>query len=110
MDVQIVSPYVGFYNYQLDTAAAVATSRAINDELAMLSNELTRAFGLDGRDRRAGSAAERARINVNRMLTRAIRRIASASPELGRYLESTVRTGTFCVYLPDERLPIRWEL
>ena len=33
VDMQIVSPYVGFYNYNLDTAVAVATSRDINDEL-----------------------------------------------------------------------------
>ena len=34
VDVQVVSPYVGFYNYHLDAAVAVATSRAINDEIA----------------------------------------------------------------------------
>ena len=34
VDVHVVSPYVGFYNYQLDTPVAVATSRATNDEIA----------------------------------------------------------------------------
>jgi aminocarboxymuconate-semialdehyde decarboxylase len=34
VDVHVVSPYVGFYNYQLDTAIAVATAKAINDEIA----------------------------------------------------------------------------
>lgn len=34
VDVHVVSPYVGFYNYQLDTTVAVATSRATNDEIA----------------------------------------------------------------------------
>ena len=34
VDVHVVSPYVGFYNYQLDTAVALATSRATNDEIA----------------------------------------------------------------------------
>jgi aminocarboxymuconate-semialdehyde decarboxylase len=34
VDVHVVSPYVGFYNYQLDTAIATATARAINDEIA----------------------------------------------------------------------------
>ena len=28
VDVHVVSPYVGFYNYQLDAAVAAATSRA----------------------------------------------------------------------------------
>jgi aminocarboxymuconate-semialdehyde decarboxylase len=36
VDVHVVSPYVGFYNYQLDTAVAAATSRAINDEIATM--------------------------------------------------------------------------
>jgi aminocarboxymuconate-semialdehyde decarboxylase len=34
VDVHVVSPYVGFYNYELDTAVALATSRATNDEIA----------------------------------------------------------------------------
>ena len=34
VDVHVVSPYVGFYNYHLDTTAAVATARATNDEIA----------------------------------------------------------------------------
>jgi len=40
VDMQVVSPYVGFYNYRLDTATALATSRALNDEIA----EMTRAW------------------------------------------------------------------
>jgi len=34
VDVHVVSPYVGFYNYHLDTKVAVATARAINDEIS----------------------------------------------------------------------------
>ena len=34
VDVHVVSPYVGFYNYHLDTPVAVATSRATNDEIS----------------------------------------------------------------------------
>jgi aminocarboxymuconate-semialdehyde decarboxylase len=33
VDVHVVSPYVGFYNYHLDTAVALATSRETNDEI-----------------------------------------------------------------------------
>jgi hypothetical protein len=32
------------------------------------------------------------------------------SPPLGAHLERTVRTGTFCRYSPDPRLPISWRL
>ncbi len=34
VDVHVVSPYVGFYNYQLPPATATATARAINDEIS----------------------------------------------------------------------------
>jgi aminocarboxymuconate-semialdehyde decarboxylase len=33
VDVHVVSPYVGFYNYHLPTAVTVATARATNDEI-----------------------------------------------------------------------------
>jgi hypothetical protein len=35
----------------------------------------------------------------------AIRRIAGAHPDLGRHLTRSVRTGTFCVYDPDQPTP-----
>jgi aminocarboxymuconate-semialdehyde decarboxylase len=36
VDVHVVSPYVGFYNYHLDAAVAGATARATNDEIASM--------------------------------------------------------------------------
>ena len=37
VDMQVVSPYVGFYNYHLDTPVAAATARATNDEIAQMT-------------------------------------------------------------------------
>jgi len=37
VDVHVVSPYVGFYNYQLDTQIAAATARATNDEIGAMT-------------------------------------------------------------------------
>ena len=84
-------------------------SRA-RDEIAMLASELSRAMGLGGRDRRAASASERARVSVTRAIRMAIDRVASASPSAGDHLRLTVRTGTYCSYAPDPRAPVRWEL
>ena len=69
-------------------------------EYAVLERELAAAVGLSGKLRRAGSVSERARVNVQRRLRDAIRRIAEADPALGRYLERAVRTGTYCCYRP----------
>jgi hypothetical protein len=75
-----------------------------------IAQELSSAVGLGGRDRRAASAAERARVNVTRALKREIRRIGDEDVRLGRELSTTVRTGTFCAYEPDPRRPIEWRV
>jgi len=78
-------------------------------EIDALVQELSRAVGLRGRDRRAASAAERARVNVTRALRGAIARIEEVLPALGRHLDRCVRTGTFCVYEADGQLRVRVE-
>lgn len=79
-------------------------------ELHALSAELASAVGLGGRDRLAGSAAERSRVAVRKATARAIRRIGDRDGELGLLLATTVRTGTYCCYTPDPRWPVRWQL
>jgi hypothetical protein len=79
-------------------------------EIGFLTDELGRAIGLGGRTRRAGSAAERARLNVSRAISAALKRIGAQERALGEHLTATVRTGLFCSYNPDPRLPVRWEL
>jgi aminocarboxymuconate-semialdehyde decarboxylase len=37
VDIHVLSPYSGFYNYELDTAVAVATSKGSNDEIGQMS-------------------------------------------------------------------------
>ncbi|HEX8066829.1 MAG TPA: AAA family ATPase [Thermoleophilaceae bacterium] len=80
------------------------------EEIDHLTRELAGAVGLGGRDRRAGSSAERARVNATRSIRTALRRIADYSPDLGRELDATVRTGTFCAYEPDARRPVSWTI
>jgi hypothetical protein len=82
----------------------------LEDEIETLGHELSRAVGLGGRDRRAASAAERARINITRAIKVALERIAEHNPALAALLTSSIRTGTFCSYTPDSRLPGSWQL
>ena len=77
-------------------------------ERDFLVRELARAFGLGGRDRRAASASERARAGVTRAIRQAIARIGEHHPQLGEHLGRTIRTGTYCAYLPDPRAPAGW--
>ncbi len=77
-------------------------------EREFLVRELSRAVGLGGRDRRAGAASERARAGVTRAIRQAIARLAEHHPGLAEHLERTVRTGTYCAYLPDPRAAVDW--
>ncbi|TQN43964.1 hypothetical protein FHU33_3441 [Blastococcus colisei] len=74
-----------------------------------LLRELAGAFGLGGRYRVAGSTSERARASVTRSLRYAVARIAEHHPAMADHLERTVRTGTYCSYVPDPRMPTSWE-
>lgn len=69
-------------------------------ELDAVATELAAAVGLGGRDRRAASNVERARINVQRRLKDSIESILAVDPGLGRFLQATVKTGAFCSFQP----------
>jgi tetratricopeptide (TPR) repeat protein len=75
-----------------------------------LVRELARAVGLGGRDRRAGSASERARSAVTRAIRHGLARIREHNAPLGKHLDRTIRTGTHCAYLPDSRVPVGWKV
>jgi AAA ATPase-like protein len=70
------------------------------EEMDFIASELASAVGLGGRDRKAASTAERARVNVTRAIKSTLKKVAEHDTDLGRQLEATVRTGTFCVYSP----------
>ncbi|MEX0873939.1 MAG: transcriptional regulator [Actinomycetota bacterium] len=79
-------------------------------ERDFIVRELSRAVGLSGRDRRAGSASERARASVTQAVRHAMARIKENNKDLGEHLDRAVRTGTYCVYSPDPRAPVDWKL
>jgi tetratricopeptide (TPR) repeat protein len=78
------------------------------DELDAVAEQLAAGLGLGGRHRRAGSTGERARLAVTKAIKASLRKIEQADPALGRHLERTVRTGTFCAYLPDPAADLVW--
>jgi tetratricopeptide (TPR) repeat protein len=80
----------------------------VESEIDFLVQEMARAVGLGGRDRRAGSAAERARLSVTRAIKAALQKISEHHTSLGDVLGHSVRTGLFCGYVPDPRVPISW--
>ena len=80
--------------------ASSRRAEAVQDELDQLVANSPAAFGLGGRDRRAASAAERARLNVTRALRAAIAKLVEALPDGRAALDRHVRTGLYCAYEP----------
>ena len=106
------------YRHRIETLRAEAeealaaglldTAEAKQDELDALVAQLAQAFGLGGRDRRAASAAERARLNVTRALRSAIAKLVDVLPQEAAVLDRRVRTGIYCAYQPAEADEVRW--
>ena len=95
----------------LDEAAAFndpVRGETARVEMDALEAQLSAAFGLGGRARPEGSAAERARQSVTKAIREATRRIAAEDRALGDHLERSVRTGVYCVYDPDPSSRLTW--
>ncbi len=82
----------------------------LEEENEFLLQELSRAVGLGGRRRKAGSAAERARLNVTVTLKSTIARITKYHRAFGQHLTQTIKTGTFCSYAPSPALAVQWQV
>ena len=67
-------------------------------------------MGLGNRGRDSRSPIERARVSVTRAIRAAIRLIQDNDASYGRHLGVTVKTGTFCSYVPDPELAVTWHL
>lgn len=79
-------------------------------EREFLVRELSSAFGIGGRSRKARATSERARVAVTRALRTAINRISEHHQPLGQHLAHAVRTGTYCIYQPDPATSSHWQL
>ncbi len=53
---------------------------------------------------------ELARVKTTRAIRTAMQRIGTHNAPLIEHLRATIKTGTFCSYAPDPRLPVQWEV
>lgn len=98
---------------ELDAEIDDAEANADGDAAALarehrqrLAETVARELGLGGRSRRLGDPLERARKTVSTRIRRAIAQVGRHHPELGRHLERSVDTGSWCAYRPED--PIDW--
>ena len=81
----------------------------LREEAEVLTAELAAGVGFQGRERRASSHSERARLSVTKNIRGAIEKIREANPALGRHLANSIKTGYLCSYSPDPASPIVWQ-
>jgi tetratricopeptide (TPR) repeat protein len=84
---------------ELDEAVRMNdTGRAerIRQELEFVSDELSAAVALSGRDRKMADPAERARLRVGKAIRSALSAIREHDPSLARHLTTCIRTGYYC--------------
>jgi len=81
----------------------------IRQELEFLSDELSAAVGLTGRDRKMSDPAERTRVRIRKAIRSALSRIGEHDRSLAHHLTTCIRTGFYCVYLPDPRQIVSWK-
>jgi hypothetical protein len=83
-------------------AERAARARA---EMAFIEDDLAGAT-----ETGATSTSERARVRVTRAIRLATREVGELDRALGRELDATIRTGTFCAHEPDPRHPVTWQV
>jgi hypothetical protein len=79
----------------------VERAEQAEEEIDALTRELSRAVGLGGRDRRAGSASDRARQSISKSIKAVVERIVLSDAALGDIFSRCIKTGVFCSYQPD---------
>lgn len=98
---------------QTDTprvAAGPPRSVFCEAERDVLVDELITASGLGRRERATGSSRERARVAATKAIATAIDRIMAVDRSVGRHLQRTIRTGTTCMYAPEDDRSVEWIL
>jgi tetratricopeptide (TPR) repeat protein len=83
---------------------------AVRHEIDLLTDELTAAFGHSNRARKKSAHGERARSLVTKHIRAALDLIRHHDAELAAHLDRSIRTGTFCAYLPEAEEKISWQL
>jgi hypothetical protein len=86
----------------------VGRTELINNELNQILDHLSQATGLQGRSRKLADSSDRARAAVTLRIKSAIQKIENVHPSLAIHFQNNIKTGTFCVYSPENK--VEWDL
>ena len=80
-------------------------SERLRAEIEQVSDELRAGFGRSA----TSDTAERARGMVRKRIRASLEKINDLTPALGHHFAASIKTGYFCVYLPDPDRKISWQ-
>ena len=83
-----------------------ARTYQLHVELDALVEHLSASLGRGQQTRRNADSTERARSAITHRLRTTIRQLEKVHPTLGRHLDRSVKTGTYCSYRPER--PVTW--
>lgn len=84
------------------TANDAGRAESLEEEKERLLDEMRKATGLGGRDRKMGDSSGRARSAVTWRIRHAIKKLEVVHPSLARHLRVSLKTGVFCSYEPEK--------
>ena len=82
----------------------------IDEETESIGEQLRAGTARGGKSRKFTSTEEKARSSVRMQIKAAMEKISEENPELGSFLNRTIKTGTRCSYRPDPTTDIDWIL
>jgi len=88
----------------------MSRAAGLRSELDFLRDQIVAGVGLGGRNRKAASHTERARLMVTKAIKAAIAKIRAGDASLGRYLATSIKTGNCCAYDPGALPAVSWHL
>lgn len=80
----------------------------LQDEMEEIDAYLKRATGLHGRQRKHRDEAEKARVNIQKLISSALDRIAERNATAYLHLKDAIETGHYCQYNPDRDQEVNW--
>lgn len=86
----------------------IGRSDLINNELNQILDYISQSTGLRGRARKLADPSDRARAAVTLRIKSAIHKIENVHPSLAKHFQNNIKTGTFCIYSPENYT--QWEL
>jgi len=95
---------------EADRLSDTGRTACLRAELESLGDQLAAAVGLGGRERKAASHSERARLMVTKAIKAALAKIRAADAAMGRHLATSIKTGNCCAYDPGPPPTIYWQL